>query len=65
MNGHFAHCDICGALGHRAGRCPLRKLQEMQDPYGLKRRPLIQQEPTDPAEREANERTIFLPSRVA
>jgi hypothetical protein len=65
VNGRFPTCDICGALGHRAGRCPLRRLQEMQDPYGVKRRPPVQQEPTDPAVRQADERTIFLPTRVA
>jgi hypothetical protein len=31
---HFITCDICGAAGHGAGRCPLREIEERKDPRG-------------------------------
>ncbi len=34
MNGHFTTCDICGAPGHSAKNCGLRKLEERRDPFG-------------------------------
>ncbi len=60
MNGRFSWCEICGAPGHGKNRCPLRKLQEMKDPYGNKVRPGSSTETADPALREATVRTMFL-----
>jgi hypothetical protein len=61
MKGRFAWCDICGAPGHGESRCPLRRLQEMQDPYGNKVRSAASAEISDPALRDATTRTMFLP----
>jgi hypothetical protein len=30
LNGHFACCGICGALGHRTRACPLFRLEELK-----------------------------------
>jgi hypothetical protein len=62
VKGYFPWCEICGAPGHKGSRCPARRLQEMQDPYGNKRRVAPIAESIDPALREATPAIIFLPS---
>lgn len=59
--GRFACCDICGSIGHTKQACVLRRLQEMKDPHGDRRRPQ-QDSVLDPAIREATSTTMFLAS---
>jgi hypothetical protein len=52
-------CKTCGAPAH--GPCALKDLQAKQDPFGMKRRPPPPVSgPSDPALRDANDRTMFL-----
>jgi hypothetical protein len=30
----FRFCAICGGVGHGAGKCSLRELEERKDPFG-------------------------------
>jgi len=57
---HFVFCKVCGSPGHTKRNCPTRRVQEMQDPYGTQKRPIVPALPSDPALRDADEFTLFL-----
>ena len=59
-NHHFAICHGCGSFGHLERDCPARRYAELQDPFHTRKRPAMSSEPSDPADRDADEHTLFL-----
>ena len=55
-------CEDCGAFGHRKGSpsCPAFNILKRQDPYHKNPPRPPAQAVSDPADRDANEHTVFL-----
>ena len=59
-------CDTCGGYGHGAFHCPLKVIQDRQDPYRMNPPRPPGQPLSYPALRDAGASTVFMirPQRI-